>query len=104
MSWPIVSVVVTYYNHASYIAQTIESILNQTYPHLELIVVNDGSPDTLAFEQIINQYDNDFRLRIINQTNQGVAVARNSGLAFSKGKYLSLLDSDDWLHPEKLAR
>jgi glycosyltransferase involved in cell wall biosynthesis len=104
MSWPLVSVIVTYYNHASYIAQTVESVLNQTYPHLELIIVNDGSPDTSDFEQIINQYEKDSRLQVITQLNQGVAAARNSGLAASSGSYLSFLDSDDWLHLEKIAR
>jgi|GEM_PF-1334396 len=103
MSWPLVSVIVTYYNHASYVSQTIESVLNQTYPHLELIIINDGSPDTPDFEKIVSQYENDPRLRVITQSNQGVAAARNSGLAVSTGAYLSFLDSDDWLHAEKLA-
>ncbi len=104
MSKPLVSVILTYYNHAAYVAQAIESVLNQTYPHLELIIINDESPDTPEFKRIITPYLADPRFKLVNQPNQGVAVSRNTGLALSHGQYLCFLDSDDWLHPEKLAR
>lgn len=104
MTQPLVSVILTYYNHARYIAQAVESVLNQTYTSLELFLINDESPDTPAFEKAIQPFLADPRLHVITHSNRGVAASRNAGLALSSGEYLCLLDSDDWLHSEKLAR
>ncbi|MBW4056649.1 MAG: glycosyltransferase family 2 protein [Proteobacteria bacterium] len=96
---PLVSVVVTTYNQAAYIEQTIDSTLSQTYKPFEVIVVDDGSTDdtqirlTAYGEQII----------YIRQKNQGVAGSRNTGIRKAHGEYIALLDGDDFWEPEKLS-
>lgn len=93
---PLVSIVVPVYNVEKYLSQCIESLINQTYVDLEIILVNDGSKDnSLAICEEYAQRDK--RITIVNQENQGLSGARNSGTAKAKGKYISYLDSDDWL-------
>jgi len=92
-----VSIIIPAYNAAAYVAQTIESALNQTHPHCEIIVVDDGSTDDTAM--IAEQYS----VTVIRQQNQGVALARNTGIAHATGDYFQFLDADDWLLPEKIA-
>jgi len=91
---PKVSVVTTCYNKAPFIAETIESILNQTYKPHEIIVVNDGSTDNSL--EIIQRYP----VTIISQPNQGVSRARNNGLEKITGDYFVLVDGDDVLKPD----
>lgn len=94
-----VSVVIPVYNVEKYIAQTIESVLAQTYQDFEIIIVDDGSVDqTLA----ICQQFNEPRLQIIQQKNRGASSARNRGIRYSQGEYIALLDGDDKWLPEKL--
>ncbi|MCS7305026.1 MAG: glycosyltransferase [Thermoguttaceae bacterium] len=100
MPTPLVSVVIPVYNGEAYVGQAIESVLAQTWPHIELIVVNDGSTDGSA--EVIGRYRD--RLLLVEQTNQGVAAARNAGIQRAKGELIALLDQDDWWRPEKLAR
>lgn len=89
-----VSVVMPAYNSEKYIADSIESILKQTYKDFELIVVNDGSVDNTS--NIVKKYiHSDSRVRLIEQKNQGVSVARNSGIDAANGEYISFLDADD---------
>lgn len=89
-----VSVVMPSYNSEKYIAESIESILKQTYSDFELIVVNDGSVDKT--KDIVREYiKRDNRVHMIEQRNQGVSVARNTGIEASKGEYISFLDADD---------
>ncbi|MBI4945010.1 MAG: glycosyltransferase [Bacteroidetes bacterium] len=93
----LISVIIPAYNAGKYIEETIRSVLKQTHSDLELIVVNDGSTDTTSklVEAICK---NDPRIKLINQNNAGVSVARNTGFAVSKGSYIAYLDSDDiWL-------
>lgn len=92
---PYFSVVVPLYNKQSHVRETIETILSQTYQDFEIVVVNDGSKDdSLKIVESIK----DSRLRIINQENQGVSVARNNGIKASKAEYIVFLDADDiWL-------
>jgi glycosyltransferase involved in cell wall biosynthesis len=97
---PLVSVVITVHNQAPFVAATLDSVLAQTYPNVEVVVVDDGSTDdTLAR---CRRYGD--RLRLLPRPNGGVAVARNTGLAAAQGAYIAHLDGDDLWHPEKLAR
>ncbi len=96
----LVSVVIPCYNSARWIAEAIDSIFSQTYPNIEIIVVDDGSTDFSL--EIIKGYGN--RIKYIRQENQGGNVARNRGFQISKGKYIQWLDADDYLLPEKIAR
>jgi glycosyltransferase involved in cell wall biosynthesis len=93
---PSVSIIVAAYNTARYIGECLESIFAQTFHDFEVIVVNDGSPDTPALERAIEP----FRDRIVyfTQENRGIAAARNVAIRASRGRYIALLDSDDiWL-------
>lgn len=93
-----ISVIVPVYKTESYLAKCIDSILNQTYTNLEVILVDDGSPDEAGV--ICDQYaQKDSRVRVIHQANQGVSAARNTGLAVANGEYISFIDSDDWIDP-----
>ncbi|MBP7807798.1 MAG: glycosyltransferase [Bacteroidia bacterium] len=94
---PLVSIVIPAYNSERFISETIRSVLNQTYSAWELIAVNDGSTD--ATPEIIQSFvKTDGRIRLINQNNGGVSVARNNGAKNAKGDFLCFLDSDDvWL-------
>ena len=100
METPLVSVVIPVYNGQEYVAQAIQSVLAQTWPRVELIVVNDGSTDRSA--EVIRQYQD--RLILLEQENRGVAAARNAGMQRATGELVALLDQDDWWQPEKLAR
>lgn len=97
---PLVSVIIPTYNHARFVVQAVQSVLAQTYPHVEIIVVDDGSTDetTQVLEPLAG------RIRVATQTNAGVAAARNHGFALAQGQYLTFLDADDLFLPQKLAR
>lgn len=92
---PAISVIIPVYNSAKYLAECLNSIINQTFKNIEIICIDDGSTDnSLA---ILKEYQNlDSRIQILTQTNLYAGVARNQGLAVAKGKYLSFLDSDDF--------
>lgn len=93
---PLVSVVIPAYNVAPYISETLESVFAQTFRNFEVIVVNDGSPDTEEFERAIKPYLG--RIRYLKQENQGASVARNTGVVVAEGDYIAFLDADDlWL-------
>jgi alpha-1,3-rhamnosyltransferase len=99
---PLVSVIIPSYNHAQYIETAIESVLNQTYSNLELIIVDDGSKD--GSPEIIEKYSGHPRVTtILNEENKGQSAVFNQGLEISKGEFISLLPSDDWYHPHKTA-
>lgn len=92
-----ISVIIPVYNVEKYIEQCLDSIVNQTYQNLEIIIVNDGSNDNSL--EIINRYSqNDRRIKIINLENKGVSFARNIGIKNSEGNYISFVDSDDYLN------
>ncbi|MEX6689659.1 glycosyltransferase [Danxiaibacter flavus] len=93
----IVSVVITCYNHASYLDEAIGSVLYQTYPHFEIVVVDDGSTDHT--KAVATNYR---EVKYVWQENQGLAAARNTGAKESSGKYLVFLDADDWLYKDAL--
>lgn len=92
-----ISVIMPAYNLENYIGKSIESVLQQTYPDFELIVINDGSQDNTA-EVVAGYAQKDQRVKLINQENGGVSVARNTGLDAAKGEYISFLDGDDLWH------
>jgi glycosyltransferase involved in cell wall biosynthesis len=98
MSQPLVSVIIPSYNHARYVGQAIDSALAQTWPHIEVIVIDDGSTDDT--QDRLKAYGN--RIRNIHQQNQGLSAARNTGIREAKGDWLAFLDSDDAFHPRKL--
>jgi len=99
----LVSVIVPAYNAAATIVETIRSAQQQTYPTLEIIVVDDGSKD--ATPEIVSELrSQDRRIALIRQENAGVAVARNRGMAAAQGSLIAPLDADDIWHPEKIAR
>jgi glycosyltransferase involved in cell wall biosynthesis len=99
-SSPLVSVIIPCYNQARYLPEAIDSVLAQTYPDVELIVVNDGSPDDT--EAVAGRYGD--RIRYVARPNGGISAARNSGIAVARGDYMKFLDSDDYLHPAQIAR
>jgi len=97
---PLVSVVIPVYNVEQYIQEALDSALKQTYRNIEIIVVDDGSPDNSV--AIIQKRYNDPRLRIVRQRNRGLAGARNTGIRHASGQYVAFLDSDDFWQPNKI--
>ncbi|WP_456379205.1 glycosyltransferase family 2 protein [Lutibacter sp.] len=87
------TVVIPLYNKAHTIERTLKSVINQTYTNFEVIIVDDGSTDNGV--ETINKLTNDTRIKIIQQENQGVSVARNIGVANAKYEYIAFLDGDD---------
>ena len=100
-SGPLVSIVIPVYNGADYLRACIDSALAQTYPHIEIIVVNDGSADGGATEAIALSYGD--RIRYFRKENGGVSSALNLGLRHMRGEYFSWLSHDDLYLPEKVA-
>ena len=97
---PRVSVIIPTYNCDRYITQAVESALSQTYRNREIIVVDDGSTDDTL--RVLEPYFE--QIRYVYQENQGVAVARNSGIEIAQGELIAFLDGDDFFLPDKLAR
>jgi glycosyltransferase involved in cell wall biosynthesis len=93
----LVSVIIPCYNHAHFLGEAIASVINQTYPHIEIIVVDDGSTDHSA--QVAAAHPS---VRYVRQENLGVSRARNTGLLHSRGAYLLFLDADDRLLPDAI--
>ncbi|WP_158974672.1 glycosyltransferase family A protein [Cellulophaga sp. L1A9] len=91
-----ISVVIPLYNKAHTITRTLSTVLEQTFSEFEIVIINDGSTDKGT--DVISNYTNDKRVRIIDQVNQGVSVARNQGVLHAKYEYIAFLDGDDeWL-------
>lgn len=97
------SFIVAVYNVGPYIEQCIKSIIDQTYQNIELILVNDGSTDDSL--EICERFASiDDRIKVINQKNQGVSVARNNGLEIAEGEWICFVDGDDWVEPSMCAK
>jgi glycosyltransferase involved in cell wall biosynthesis len=101
MSAPLASIVVPVYDGAAFVAEAIGSALAQTYPNVEVVVVDDGSRD--ATPAIVDALAaRDPRVRVVHQANRGLSGARNAGIEHARGAYVAFLDADDWLLPNKL--
>lgn len=99
---PDVSVIVPIYNVDKYLNRCIDSIINQIFTNIEIILVNDGSLDTSP--QICDNYARaDSRIKVIHKKNGGLSDARNTGIAASSGRYLAFVDSDDYIDPSYIA-
>lgn len=96
----LVSVIIPAFNQGHYLGKTIRSVLDQSYPEFEILVVDDGSTDNTA---VVTRQFADPRLRYIYQDNRGLSAARNTGIQHAQGAYLTYLDSDDLFMPEKLS-
>lgn len=93
---PLISVVIPVYNVADFLDQCMESVCKQTYTHLEIILVDDGSTDASA-EMCRSWAKKDSRIKLIRQQNQGLSGARNTGIEVATGEWLAFVDSDDWI-------
>jgi len=94
----LISVIIPVYRVENYLKRCVDSVLAQTYAHMEVILVDDGSPDTCP--ALCDAYaEQDRRVTVIHQANAGLSGARNTGIAKAKGSYLAFVDSDDYLAP-----
>lgn len=96
----LVSIVIPCYRDSKTLSSAIQSLYHQTYSNIEIIVINDASPETAEIEEIINKYPKIIYIK--NDDNVGLAATRNIGIKNSKGEYLAFLDADDEWHPRKL--
>ena len=95
----LISIIIPAYNVEKYIVKCLHSVSSQTYPNIEIIVVNDGSIDNT--EDLIKKCkEEDSRIQCISQRNAGLPAARNQGLRYAQGEYIMFLDSDDWLEKQ----
>lgn len=95
---PLISVIIPFYHHASWLCEAVDSVLAQTYKNIEIIVINDGSPEDVS--GFLAEYGD--KITYFYQENQGPAAARNLGIEKAKGEYVAFLDSDDLWLPDKL--
>lgn len=92
----LISVIIPVYNVEKYLSKCVDSIINQTYTELEIILIDDGSTDSSG--KICDSYCNlDKRIKVVHQNNRGLSYARNIGIELATGKYISFIDSDDWI-------
>ena len=103
MNSDLITVIVPVYNTEKYLSRCVNSIMSQTYKNIEIILVDDGSPDgsPKLCDELANCYDN---IRVIHQKNAGASVARNTGIENSRGKYLAFVDSDDYINSGMIQR
>ena len=93
---PKISIVIPIYNSAEYLDKCIESVLNQTYKNIEIILIDDGSQDSSG--EMCDKYaEKDDRIVVLHKSNEGISKARNSGIELAKGEYIMFVDSDDWV-------
>jgi len=103
LNQPLVSVIIPAYNAENFIPKTLESVLSQTYQNIEVLVVDDGSTDTTA--EIVKSFvQKDSRVSLLQQSNAGVAAARNLAIEKSKGEYIAPIDADDIWYPQNLEK
>lgn len=94
-----ISIIVPVYKVEPYLRQCVDSILNQTYRDLEILLIDDGSPDCCG--KICDEYEKkDKRVRVFHTENRGLSIARNLGLKETQGDYIGFVDSDDWIEPD----
>lgn len=96
METSLVSIIIPVYNVEKYLDRCVQSVFLQSYKNLEIILIDDGSPDSCP--RLCDEYGNiDKRVRVLHKKNEGLGLARNSGLALATGKYVLFIDSDDYL-------
>lgn len=101
MEKPLISVIIPVYNVEKYLTECIDSVINQTYKNLEIILVDDGSTDSSG--EICDRYETETdNIRVIHQENAGLSEARNKGLEYATGEYITFIDSDDSVSEEML--
>ena len=94
----LVSIIVPVYKVEDYLERCIRSIVNQTYKEIEIIIINDGSPDKCP--EICDKWaEEDKRIKVIHKKNGGLSDARNAGMQIASGEYIAFVDSDDWISP-----
>ena len=93
-----ISVIIPVYNVEPYLRKCLDSVVNQTYRNLEILVIDDGSTDGSG--AICDEYASDRRMRIFHTENRGLSCARNLGLDEAKGEWIGFVDSDDWIEPD----
>lgn len=98
---PLVSVIIPAYKIAPFVVETLDSVLAQTFKHYEIIVINDGSPDTQELEKHLEAYSD--LITYIKQPNQGAGAARNAGIRAAQGEFVAFLDGDDVWRPDFLS-
>ncbi len=92
------SVIVPIYNVEKYLVKCIESIINQQYKQLEILLIDDGSTDGCS--QICDEFEKiDCRIKVFHKDNEGLVRARKLGLSYSTGEYVAFVDGDDWIEP-----
>jgi len=96
---PLISVIIPCYNQGRFLSKSIESIKEQTYPNIEIIVINDGSTDNT--DEVCRSIAG---IKYVCQENRGLPGARNRGISESKGKYIAFLDADDWFYPDAMEK
>lgn len=103
MKIPSISIIIPVYKVEKYLARCVDSVLGQTFTDLEIILVDDGSPDNCP--QMCDKYaEEDSRIKVIHKENGGLPSARNAGMRVATGKYIFFLDSDDWLETDGMER
>ena len=98
---PLISVIIPCYNHGIFLDECLASVFNQTYQPLEIIVIDDGSPDAQTVETV-ERWSEDSRLTVLRQPNFGPSIARNRAIAHAKGRYILPLDADNYLAPSAI--
>lgn len=101
--YPLISVIIPVYNLAGYLHTSLESVRAQTYQHLEILLVDDGSTDG-SIESVQDLLEIDGRIKVIRQSNQGAAAARNKGIDEAQGEYIFFVDGDDTITPDAVER
>ena len=99
MSYPLLSVIIPCYNGERYIKKCIHSIMQQTYRNLEILIIDDGSTDN-SYQICSEIAKDDLRIQVLHQENRGSSLTRRNGINLSKGKYVTFVDADDWIHPQ----
>ena len=96
---PLISVVIPVYNVEKYIDRCIDSVINQTYKNLEILLIDDGSKDSSS-EKCDLFAESDSRIKVVHKNNGGLSDARNKGIDIFQGEYITFIDSDDWINLE----
>ena len=97
---PLVTVIISSYNHEKYVSQAIESVVSQSYKNIEIIVIDDGSKDRSV--QIIDSLAKQYGFIVVARENRGLATTLNQGIGLARGKYISFVASDDYYFPQRI--